>query len=218
MWRSAQGLMLPQTQCWLNGQRVGSHLQFMGQLRESGETFSNRYNAKAFRALCRAMLQNSASVVRKYVFIFWFQLTCAFIPLCFLLEFLLLSFAWGARWRLSPLFCAGTAYIKLLLARRMILGLSVMQSHVLVPWWAAWHLSALSHHFIRPTKLRVWSRSCLRWAGLSSGTTSTSPVYLTDAVEQLCLSLGCRQNESPALISLCLAITQTLKLPEMGRK
>ena len=32
------------------------------------------------------------------------------------------------------------------------------------------------------------------------------------------LSDRCRQNESPALISLCLAVAQTLKLPEMGRK
>lgn len=52
----------------------------------------------------------------------------------------------------------------------------------------------------------------------SPGSASTSPVCLTDAAEQPCLSLSRRRNESPTLISLCLATAQTLKLPEMGRK
>lgn len=48
MYRSVQGVMLPQPQCLLDGERVASHLQFMGQLWESGEISSHRYNAKAF--------------------------------------------------------------------------------------------------------------------------------------------------------------------------
>lgn len=139
-----------------------------------------------------------------HVFIVSFQLCSRdFISLCFYLESLLLSFAQGAGCWLSPF----PVYIKLLLAWCRVLVLHMLQSPGLVP------RSAVPAHL--QCGAVVFAVSCSL-----PGSTSSSPLCLTDAVEQLCLSLplGRRQNESPALISLCLATAQTLKLPEMGRK
>lgn len=70
--------------------------------------------------------------------------------------------------------------IKLILAWCKVLVLRVLQSPGLVPCSAAWHLPAV------PADLRcgavVFAVSCSQ-----PGNTSTSPVCLTDAVEQFSL-------------------------------
>lgn len=101
--------------------------------------------------------------------------------------------------------------VKMILAWCEVLVLCVLQRLGLVPCPAAWQLPAV------PAHLQCGAVVCAVSCSLP-GSASTGPVCLTDAVEQLSLPLGRRQNESPALISLCLAISQTLKLPVMGRK